>query len=200
MRMINVLFLLACFAAIGSVHGQEVRTKVLPTSAWQVLEDARGIRVGGPIDARPSIQVIFDANCPYCARLHESLLRDHPEIAVRWVPIAYFRTDSAVLAAAILNSPDPQASLRRNFSEYDYKSHHGGYPVPERHASVPFGKAQTELEKFWKTWGGYTPMYIFRDKQGQIRMTGGAAGYIVEQVIKMSAPATSIRNPTPLHD
>lgn len=190
-----VVFLVGLMS-FEQAFAQDVRIVSLPSSAWSVLERARGIDVGGSATARPSIQIIFDANCPYCARLYEKLRRDHPDLAVRWVPIAYFRSDSALLAMAILNSREPATSLRKNFDSYDYKAHRGGYQTLSGSPQASFGKPQFHLTQYWKKWGGYTPMYVFRDNKGQIQMTGGSAEYIVKKVIKMSAPALSTYQPS----
>ena len=163
---------------------QEATLKPLPSSAWQVLEQARGIDMGPDTDREPAVQVIFDVNCPYCARLHELFRRDYPGVVTRWVPVAYFKPDSASLAAAILNSPDPQASLEVNFGNYDFKSHHGGYVPLAGHTTSNMGKAQEVLRMHWKEWGGYTPMYVVRDRKGRVFLTGGASVSVVRKVLE----------------
>lgn len=163
--------------------------KPMPASTWQVLEAAQGVQVGGSAGGQASIQVIFDANCPYCARLYEALKREHPSVAVRWVPIAYFRTDSGSMAAAILGSLDPAASLDRNFSQYDFKTHHGG--CRSSSGGLYLSAANFALERRWRAWGGFTPMIVIRSRQGRILKTGifGSTSEALRSVVSRAMPA-----------
>lgn len=158
-----------------------VYARAIASRAWV---DASRSRLGlagacrrnscGGHSAAPRIQVIFDANCPYCARLYLKLKREYPEVPVRWVPIAYLVTSSAPRAAAILDSQNPQASLDRNFVHYvyDWKKSHGGYPIPDAPSGV-LPPANVALKKSWLQWGGATPMIVVRNADGNtIRFLG----------------------------
>ncbi|PWK86746.1 thioredoxin fold domain-containing protein [Fulvimonas soli] len=158
----------------------------MPPSTWQLAEAAEGVVMGGTPGAKPSIQIIFDANCPYCARLYALLRQEARGIAVRWVPIAYFREDSARLAAAILHAGDPRAALDANFRQYDFHAHHGGYRVPAG-ATQGLQASNLALQRQWRNWGGYTPMYLVRDSHGATLLTGGAAPDIVRSVLGRAA-------------
>lgn len=175
-----------CWWCAAPAHAQQARFKEMSLSAWQAAEAAAGVVVGGAPGSKPSIQVIFDANCPHCARLYALLRQEAPGIAVRWVPIAYFRPDSARLAAAILHADDPRAALDTDFRQYDFGAHHGGYRMPAE-APLALPESNTTLERQWRRWGGYTPMYLVRDKRGAVLLTGGAAPGIVREVLDRAA-------------
>ncbi|RAP58162.1 hypothetical protein BTJ49_04045 [Oleiagrimonas sp. MCCC 1A03011] len=170
-----------------------VLMSVLPASAWQKVSRAEGVRTGGTASDPVEIQVIVDVNCPYCARLYRMFRRGHPGVAVRWVPIDYLLKDSGRVAAAILQSPDPVASLDTNFLHYhnDYKDSHGGYlPPAGKHFALP--RANVELAQDWARWGGSTPMILFRDDRGRILRASGARRDVVDQVlmhVRSSLPA-----------
>jgi hypothetical protein len=166
----------------------EPRFRQVPVQAWETLEKAGGIVTGGTPGTRPNIQIVFDMNCPWCARWYMKLKQTHPDTAVRWVPIAYFRNDSAAMAAAVLASDHPGAGLDANFRNYDFQRDHGGYKLDSRHASESLAPQHDSLKRFWKKWGGYTPMFLFRNRKGEIMLTGGAADWVVESVISQAAP------------
>ena len=171
----------------------------MPESAWQVLEAAQGIQVGGSAGQQASIQVIFDTNCPYCARLYEALKREHPKVAVRWVPIAYFRADSGSMAAAILRSPNPAASLDRDFTQYDFGKHHGGYRPSS--GGLYLSAENLALERRWRAWGGFTPMIVIRNKKGRILKTGifGSTSEALREAVESAmAPQPVLRAYRPM--
>lgn len=141
--------------------------------AWQVLSQARGITLGAR-GAQPAIQIVFDVNSPYGAKLFERLQKQFPDTPMRWVPVAYIHADSATLATAILASPNPAASLRGNFTHYNAAKQDGGYTPPAGSPEVVRKDFQPELRRRWaEKWGGYTPMTVFRTTQGTIRQAPG---------------------------
>ncbi|MXP29636.1 DUF1311 domain-containing protein [Porphyrobacter algicida] len=148
----------------------------LSSGAAAVLAHASGIMVGGRPEAAPVLQVIFDPNAPSDAMLWNNLKRLHPDLPVRWLPVAYIHPDSGALAATIMAAKHPALALARNFDGYDKKARHGGVQPTGGHDLPP---AQTALRKTWIKWGGYTPMLIFRDRQGDWRQTGGADPQVI---------------------
>lgn len=163
--------------------------KPLPSSAWQLLEQAQGIQIGGVAGSRTSIQIIFDANCPHCAKLYETLRQKYPEVATRWVPIAYFRPDSGSIAAAMLRSSDPTGSLDSNYRQYDFKKRHGGYRGATE--GLYLSAANMALRRHWQTWGGFTPMVVIRTARGEIFKSGiyGPNQEVLQAVFQKAMPA-----------
>jgi thiol:disulfide interchange protein DsbG len=192
-RLVKVWVLVFCMVlpgltGVASAANPEPKLRQVPVEVWEALEGASGIVSGGTSGTTPNIQIIFDMNCPWCARLYMALKQKHPDIAVRWVPIAYFRNDSAAMAAAVLASDHPGAGLDVNFRNYDFQRDHGGYKLDRRHAAGSLAPQHGSLKRLWKTWGGYTPMFLFRNREGEIMLTGGAADWVVESVISRAAP------------
>lgn len=154
----------------------------LPATAAHVLEQARGIVTGGNADATPMFQVIFDPNAPSDAALWRNLQRLHPDLVIRWLPIAYFGKDSAAIAATMLDAADPAAALAANFAGYDSNARHGGL------RSVPgktLGAGQAALSAAWAQWGGYTPMLVVVDAHGHWQQTGGANPEVIDAVLRV---------------
>lgn len=160
----------------------KVHFDVLPDSAWATLANAKGIVIDDARHAQPSIQVVFDPNNPYDAWVYRRLRRDYPNIPVRWVPVAYMSADSAAMAGAMLASSDPAASLAQDLGQYDKQAKHGGYPLPAGHRwGLP--AANQTLFEAWKNWGGYTPMFVLRGRDGRVLKTGGARADVLRSVV-----------------
>ena len=153
----------------------------LPATAAGVLAGARGIVTGGRANAKPVVQVIFDPNAPSDAALWRNLQRQHPELTVRWLPVGYFRKDSAALAATLLDAADPAAALAKNFDQYDRRARHGGVQ-PEQGKTPDAGQAA--LRAAWGGYGGYTPMIVVRDADGNAQQTGGANPEVIEAALR----------------
>ncbi|MBB1060042.1 hypothetical protein [Marilutibacter spongiae] len=142
------------------------RVKALPSDARAVLERTPGIQVGGAPDAAPRAYLVFDAHCPACARTYMQLREAHPDVPVRWVPVAYFAADSGAQAAAILAAADPAKALDDNFRAYDPAAKRGGYVRPGTAPAV-LSPAHQQLRDAWRRWGGYTPMLLLRGADGR---------------------------------
>lgn len=192
---IKLMLFASLMLGYTNVPAQEKVMNPMPESAWLLLEAAQGIQVGGPAGQQANIQIIFDANCPYCARLHTALKREYSNVVVRWVPVAYFRADSGTMAAAILHSKNPAGSLDLAFSEYDFKARHSGYPAPA--GTFYLSAENLALQRSWRTWGGFTPMIIIRDKQGRVLKTGvfGSETESLRIVVDTAMPPTRVLQP-----
>jgi len=162
------LLLLAALVAQGGAVAREGRPPTqLPAEALDVVTSARGIQFNGSPKDVPALHLVCDAHCPYCAKLHAQLATDFPERAVRWVPIAYFRADSAALAARILSSSDPVAALDGNYRTYDFAARRGGNQAMDGRAAM-LDYEHGVLREHWREWGGYTPMVLASDAQGRM--------------------------------
>lgn len=167
--------------------------KPAPDDAWQEISDALGMQVGGDGTVSASIQVVFDANSPYGAKLFKRWEATAPDTPVRWVPIAYLGKDSAGRAMAILGAKDSTAALRENAEHYDNQSHKGGYPVPSAFADFPAKSLQEELRPYWiNTLGGYTPVTVFKAADGRVLK---ADGLLSEAQIRQMVSQAAIQHP-----
>lgn len=180
----------ACLLWLGAAQAEVTDAVPLPASAWHRLEAAPGIRTGGNPGQKASVQVICDANCPYCAKLERTLQQERPGLVVNWVLVAYFKPDSAALAAAILASPDPAASLTTNYRGYDFAARRGGYQPPSGR-QFQLDPTHDALKQQWLTWGGFTPMVIVRARDGRIVQAQGSTAPFLRAALDQAAPAVN---------
>ncbi|QDH71587.1 hypothetical protein [Marilutibacter alkalisoli] len=184
LRWLLPAMLLLSYAGLAQAESRKYRQ--LPASAWQQLDQARGVRLTGDAGLTPNVQIVCDPNCPYCARLDRRLREAHKNMPIRWVPVAYFKPDSETMAAAILSARDPVASLEANYRDYDFDARRGGHASPSERMRLDPGHA--ELKRAWKQWGGFTPMIIVRTRDGRILRAMGASDAFVESVLEQAAP------------
>jgi len=175
--------LLLCALPAGA---QVQNERVLPDHAWRLLERAPGVPWTGPAGARANVQVVCDANCPYCARLDKVLREDWPEQVVRWIPVAYFTPESEAMAASILAAPDASGALHDNYREYDHRERRGGH-VPAD-AAARLGRELDAVRSQWERWGGFTPMVVVRTGDGRILQAMGSRGPLLERALEQAAP------------
>lgn len=150
-----------------------------------ILEAAKGVQmVSTPQKAE--IQVIFDPDGPDGAKLYQRLRKTHAFLPVRWVPVALFGKDSAAKAAALLASSSPTSDLDQDLGHFDFSSRTGGAlnAAPDAGAVPPPTRA---LGKAVMTWGGFTPMIVFRDAQGRWLRTGGSDAKVIDSVLARAA-------------
>lgn len=167
-NLIVVMLLLAVPTALA-MQRPATTVEDLPGETWTLLEQAGGVVSGGT--GATEIQVVFDANCPHSALRYLGLKKRHPDLAMRWVPVAYYKPDSSQRAAAILAAKNPSRALDVNFSDYDYDTQHGAYPVQ---AGRQLGDANEVLEQSWRRWrAAGTPMFIRRTADGRIQRFRG---------------------------
>jgi thiol:disulfide interchange protein DsbG len=146
------------------VHAQSATTPVAPKQLaqedWHALKQAAGITVGKGYVA---IHIIFDPHCPYSAKVFERLKQANLKQAIRWVPVAYFKPDSAQLAATLLQSKEPLKALEQNFALYDQQAQRGGLPVAAD--APPLPQPQRYLQRRWMQWSAATPQIVIITNQ-----------------------------------
>lgn len=172
-----------------------------PQRTWTILQRAPGIVAGLNPNAVANIQIVFDPNCPYSAKIYQYFKRHFPAAAVRWTPVAYMRRDSTALAAAILTSSAPAKSLDQDLGGYDFVTHRSGYRIPAGRAASTLGEKQQVLQKTWAAqWGGYTPMIFFRDSRGRVFQAQTDQQEVIDHVVKLAAHPLQPYRPTGLQE
>ncbi|TQD45685.1 hypothetical protein [Marilutibacter aestuarii] len=174
-------------AAPGAVD-DILAPRTLSPSAWEMARATRGVVFGGRAGLEPTVQIICDVHCPYCARVYARLGELRPGLRVRWVPIAYFKPDSDRVAAAILSSRDPVASLDQNYRSYDAAQRRGGFSAGSGRA-VSLDASHAALKRRWKEWGRFTPMVMVRTTDGTILQASGSTPAFLDPVLDRAAPA-----------
>lgn len=182
-------------AAQQSPLAMQLVVKV-PAKVWASVERAQGVTVGGQPGTPLRVQVVFDPDCPYCALLYEYMKREYPQVAVRWVPIAFLLPDSSARAGAILASSNPAASLDQDFTHYDFNGlgSHGGYAIPKgKHYTLPAVNA--ELQRAWEyKWGGATPTVLIRNQDGTITRVLGFQTDVINRLLPKRSELPAYQN------
>lgn len=184
-----LLLAMVLAAPSGALAQQSRLPSQLPAGALDVINSAKGIQFNGLQDNKPDLQLVCDANCPYCAKLYVQLSDHFSEVVVRWVPIAYFKPDSASLAAQIMASADPIASLDRNYRTYDFSERRGGYQPVDGRAQI-LDYEHEVLRQHWREWGGFTPMILASDGQGQVYRARDTRPSSIRKLLEVAAGET----------
>lgn len=72
--------------------------------------EAKGFTVGAMMNANP-VYVMFDAQCPHCARLWQASLALHKKAKFIWIPVGLINAASSSQGAALLSAADPAQSM-----------------------------------------------------------------------------------------
>lgn len=83
---------------------------ITASSLDTVSAKARGFTVGAVMSAQ-TIYVLFDPQCPHCARLWQASLPLHNTMKFVWVPIAFNPGKSVPQGAALLSSLNPLQAM-----------------------------------------------------------------------------------------
>ena len=137
------------------------------------LEKADAV-VEGARDSRHLLYVFFDANCYYC-HLTWKALQPYEAVGlqVRWVPVAYQQASSVGRAAAIMESSDRVAALRRNETGYD-RAHFDGAIAPLAKVTPARKQSLDANTKLMRAFGAPgTPALVWRDASGNVQFRAG---------------------------
>lgn len=85
--------------------------------------EAKGFTVGALMSANP-VYVLFDPQCPHCARLWEASQPLLGKAKFIWVPVAILNASSAPQGAALLGAPNPAEAMAEH--EKSLLSNQGG--------------------------------------------------------------------------
>ena len=174
-----LIFTLVCLPAFA----ENSVFKKLTQDDWQIVTQSKGIVKEGESDAH--IQIIFDVNCPHSAKLFTWLVDKYPNTTIRWVPIAYFRKDSATLARSVLVSKAPYQSLTESFTQYDFEHQRSGY---QNNGDSGIAKSiNSPLKARWLEWIGATPIIIVNTQQNEVLMHAGSKDIkAIQQIIDLA--------------
>jgi thiol:disulfide interchange protein DsbG len=85
-----------------------------PVGLMQRLDRAQWVASGAKSSAR-IVYVFTDPNCPFCNDLWKAMKTARaPDVQIRYLLVAVINADSRGKDAAILESPDPAATLEKN--------------------------------------------------------------------------------------
>jgi thiol:disulfide interchange protein DsbG len=108
------------------------RTALEPDQAFEaVARQGRGFTVGALMSANP-VYVLFDPQCPHCARLWNAAKPLQTKMKFVWMPVAILGAKSLPQGAALLQSSDPVQAMTAH--EQSLLANQGGMSAS---ASVP---------------------------------------------------------------
>ena len=130
--------------------------------------------IAGTRDAKQTVYVYFDAQCPHCGELWEAAQPLMGEVKMVWIPVGIMNPASVSQGSALLGSPNPVQAMTAH--EAELRARHGGmkaaYPNGEQRKVI---EANTAL--FTRIGGESIPLIISRHPTtGEpIRHEGAAA-------------------------
>lgn len=181
-RIILMLAFLASQAGLAHAEGPEA----ISAAQW---EDVRALPgVPSSVDLKnPQIFIFFDPNCPACAGLFDGKKGQNSGVPAQriksyddsyaaavqavWIPVSYMNASSPGMAASILRS-GRFASVVANYQGFDHVKRQGAAPVVTPTATEQQRMARSN--QVWRKLGGATPMWVYRDNQGQHQLFLGA--------------------------
>ena len=92
-----------------SVSAAQSTSKRSPSVEIMAAE-AKGFTVGAMMNANP-VYVMFDAQCPHCARLWQASLPLQKKAKFIWIPVGLINAASSSQGAALLSAADPAQSM-----------------------------------------------------------------------------------------
>lgn len=179
MRVMLTLMMLALLLPMPALgQNAPAAREAVPLTVWSQLEGARSIQRRGAGQA--GIQVVFDPFCPASANLFRKLEQEHPEALVRWVPVAYYRRDSAAVAHALLAAGTPFQAMAAQFESLSRPD----APRAEPLRPGPQQAVNPEILQSALGLGGYTPMVFSRSDSGAVQLHRGHYDSAIEQALE----------------
>ena len=122
------------------------------------------------------VHAFIDLNCGYCSALYQQLrpLIDQGRVRVHWIPVAILHESSLALAAALMQSAAPAATLAEHEAKRDPSSGDGGLRgQPPSARTQQAIEANSGLLKVVNEGVAATPFILFRGKNGQVFQHAG---------------------------
>lgn len=171
-----VIFGLACLSLVGladDLPQPRYSSKPEYRALFLELEKAEVI-AEGVTDTKSIVYVFFDPNCLYC-NLTWKALQPYEKVGlqVRWVPVAYQKPSSVGRVAAIMEAANRAAALRENEVNYDAAHFDGGIKPLGNSQTRLMAKLQINLKLMRKFGVPATPLLVWKDSNGNVRVKAG---------------------------
>ena len=140
---------------------------------YKALQQVRFIQQGQS-DAKHSFYAVIDPNCSFCHALFEASQTaiKTGKLAVRWVVLGVVKPSSPLKAMAILNAQDPLKALVDNENAFNYDTEEDGIQPLSRITDAELNKLNQNIDAL-KNFIDAVPVIIYKNKQGEIRISGG---------------------------
>jgi len=110
----SLALLSACSKEEASTPAASTTTVNTPIEAAQALDvlaaQGKGFAAGKILSAN-AVYVLFDPQCPHCARLWEASMPLHTSVKFVWLPVAIMNAKSAPQGAAIMTATNPVQAM-----------------------------------------------------------------------------------------
>jgi hypothetical protein len=180
MILINRIFFL--IALFFSMFANAEAPLAVPQSLWGDVRSLKGISSVEELN-NAELYVFFDPNCYVCAELFDlSKHKSQSEKALNakshavdvvdnmppaiWIPIYQMKDSSRDMSATLLRSGKFQ-DIYKNYLEFNFENLQGytKETVPTDRELAYLAQAKS----VWKRLGGGTPLFAYRDKNGDLK-------------------------------
>jgi len=136
-----------------------------------VANTGKGFTVGSMMSAQ-AVYVIFEPQCPHCAKLWRASLPLHSKVKFVWMPVS-FSAKSLPQAAALINSPTPAETMTAH--EESLMSGKGGLAAPDNVSPELQQAIKTNSQLLTALGADSVPFVLAKHRQsGQIVTFNGA--------------------------
>jgi len=153
------------------------------TPAEQLFDDltnSNWLRLGK--DSAPVIYSFMDPNCPHCHAFMKDLKSNYIDnglVQVRMIPVGFMKAESKAQSAFLLAAPDPE-QLWYRYMAGDTSA------LPARRGINEQGiERNMAIMQSWKL--DATPITVYRDKEGQVKIVQGRPQKISELLTDLPA-------------
>ncbi len=159
--------------AVGPAAGSGDSTPIALDQAHDALAaEARGFTVGALMSAQP-VYVLFDPQCPHCARLWEASEPLLGKVKFIWVPVAILNAKSAPQGAALLTAPNPKDAMAEH--ETLLLSNQGGISASAQVPDDVLNSIKRNTVLFSRLGAESVPFIVARNlRTGQVVTQSGA--------------------------
>lgn len=184
MRKFLIPMMLALAAALSACQDSSLPAKPASSDIIAASKMARGFTVGSPTAAQ-TVYIYFDAQCPHCGELWESVKPLTSTVKMVWIPVGVLNAASVSQGAALLGSADPVQAMSAHEAELrtNRRGMKADYPTSEQRKVI-----ETNTEVFNEIGGQGIPLIISRHAvSGQVvRQEGNAPTAQLRQLLGLS--------------
>lgn len=148
-------------------------TPIEAAQAMDVLAaQGKGFAAGKILSAN-AVYVLFDPQCPHCARLWEASVPLHASVKFVWLPVAIMNAKSAPQGAAIMTATNPVQAMAAH--ETSLLAGSGGTAASASIAPDVLAAIKTNTELLERLGASSVPYIVARhQRSGQVVMQAGA--------------------------
>jgi thiol:disulfide interchange protein DsbG len=172
----SLTLLSACSKDDTSAPAASAANVTTPIEAAQALDvlaaQGKGFAAGKILSAN-AVYVLFDPQCPHCARLWEASMPLHTSVKFVWLPVAIMNAKSAPQGAAIMTATNPVQAMAAH--ETSLLAGSGGTAASAEIAPDVLAAIKTNTALLERLGATSVPYIVARhQRSGQVVMQAGA--------------------------